>query len=77
MTFIGIGPGLIDDAQFKIGKQASTPEQIIIYQPNKGNLWYDQDGSDSVFAPVKFAKVDKGLDLSAQNFYGEGFGIAI
>ncbi len=45
VTFIGIGPGLIDDAQFKIGKQASTPEQIIIYQPNKGNLWYDQDGS--------------------------------
>ena len=74
-TFIGVGPGLIDDAQFKIGKQASTPEQIIIYQRGKGNVWYDQDGSGSTHDPVKFAKVDKGLDLTAQNFYGEGVGM--
>ena len=75
LTFVGIGLGLIDDAQFKVGKHASTPEQIIIYQRGKGNVWYDQDGSGSTHDPIKFAKVDKGLDLTAQNFYGEGYGI--
>ena len=37
--------------------------QIIIYQRSKGNVWYDQDGSGHGLRPVKFAKIDKGLDL--------------
>lgn len=75
--FVGVDPGFLEGAQFKIGKQASTPEQIIVYQRSKGNVWYDQDGSESVFAPVRFAKVDKGLDLGAGNFYAEDYGIMV
>lgn len=70
-TFEGVPFGFLADDQFKIGKQASTPEQIIVFQQNKGKVFYDQDGSGSTYAPVLFAKVDKGLDLSAQHFYGE------
>ena len=56
--------------QFKIGGKASTEDQIILYQKNKGNLWYDQDGSGTTYDPVKFAKVDKDLDLTAHHFIG-------
>jgi Ca2+-binding RTX toxin-like protein len=75
-TFVGVGPAALDDAQFKIGKKASTAEQIILFWKGKGRVLYDQDGSESVYQPVQFAKVEKGLDLDARNFYGEvgGFG---
>jgi Ca2+-binding RTX toxin-like protein len=74
-SFVGVGPGLLDDSQFKIGKQASTPEQIILHQRGKGNVFFDRDGSESVYEPVKFAKVAKGLDLDAHNFSGSDYSI--
>lgn len=70
-TFEGVPFGFLADEQFKVGKQASTPEQIIIHQKNKGKVFYDQDGSGDTYQPIQFAKVSKGLDLDAQNFYGE------
>lgn len=75
-TFAGVEFGFLSDDQFKIGKHASTPEQIILFQRGKGNIFFDVDGSESIYAPGKFAKVQKGLDLDAQNFYGEVGGIA-
>lgn len=75
-TFVGVGIGFLDDSQFKVGKQASTPEQIILYWKGKGRVLYDQDGSESVYQPVQFAKVGKGLDISAQHFYGDIGGLA-
>ena len=71
VTFVGVGQGALDDSQFRIGKQASTEDQIILYQRGKGNVWFDQDGSGAVYDPIKFAKIDKGLDLAAQNFFGD------
>lgn len=70
-TFEGVPFGFLADDQFKIGKQASTPEQIIVFQQNKGKVFYDQDGSGDTYAPIQFAKVDKGLDLTAQHYYGD------
>jgi Ca2+-binding RTX toxin-like protein len=70
-TFEGVPFGFLADDQFKIGKHASTAEQIIIFQKGKGKVFYDQDGSGDTYQAVQFAKVDKGLDLSAQHFYGE------
>lgn len=72
--FDAIGPGFLQDDQFRIGKNAKTPEQIIIYDQKTGNLYYDGDGSGDMLAQVKFAKVGKGLDISAGNFFGELFG---
>jgi hypothetical protein len=75
--FAGVEPGFLDDSQFKVGRKASTPEQIILFQRNKGNIWFDQDGSESTYAPVKFAKVDKGIDLGAGDFFGEDYGMVV
>jgi Ca2+-binding RTX toxin-like protein len=72
--FDAIGPGFLQDNQFRIGKQAKTAEQIIIYDRKTGNLYYDGDGSGDTLAQVQFAKVSKGLDISAGNFFGELFG---
>jgi Ca2+-binding RTX toxin-like protein len=71
VTFVGVELGALGDSQFKIGKQASTEDQIILYQRGKGNIWFDQDGSGDVYDPIKFAKIDKGLDLTAQNFFSD------
>jgi Ca2+-binding RTX toxin-like protein len=72
--FDAIGPGFLQDSQFHIGKNAQTEDQIIIYHRKSGNLYYDGDGSGTTLAAVNFAKVDKGLDISAGNFFGELFG---
>ncbi|MCB1501503.1 MAG: hypothetical protein KDK07_17255 [Bauldia sp.] len=73
-AFAGINAGFLDQDQFKIGNAASTEDQIVIYQRSKGNLWYDQDGSGSTYDPVKIAKLEKGLDLTAHNFLGDFIG---
>jgi len=71
--FDAIGPGFLTDDQFHVGKQAKTESQIIIYDKKSGALYYDGDGSGSE-AQIQFAKVGKGLDISAGNFFGELFG---
>src|SRR5690606_15036006 len=71
LAFEGVEQGFLQKSQFALGSSASTEDEIIIYQKGKGNLWYDQDGSGSTYDPVKFAKVDKGTELSHKDFYGE------
>jgi Ca2+-binding RTX toxin-like protein len=70
LGFPGVDEGFLHGDQFKVGGKASTEDQIILYQKNKGNLWYDQDGSGTTYDPVKIAKMDKGLDLTAHHFLG-------
>ncbi len=74
--FDAIGPGFLADDQFRVGKQAKTESQIIIYDKKTGKLYYDGDGSGPD-AQIQFAKVGKGLDISAGNFFGELFGHAV
>lgn len=71
--FAAIGPGYLTDEQFHVGKAAKTESQIIIYDKKSGALYYDGDGSGTE-AQIQFAKVGKGLDISAGNFFGELYG---
>jgi Ca2+-binding RTX toxin-like protein len=71
--FDAIGPGFLADDQFHVGKAAKTESQIIIYDKKSGALYYDGDGS-GIDAQIQFAKVGKGLDISAGNFFGELYG---
>jgi Ca2+-binding RTX toxin-like protein len=70
VTFAGIGPGFLDPSQLKIGKKAKTPDEVIVYTPKTGDTYFDPDGSGAA-AQVRFAKLPKGLDLKAKNFFGE------
>lgn len=36
---------------------ASSPSTRIVYNTNTGSLFYDQDGSGGVYAPIEFAKL--------------------
>jgi Ca2+-binding RTX toxin-like protein len=75
LTFDGVDQGFLRKTQFTLGSSASTEDEIIIYQKGKGNLWYDPDGSASTYDPVKFAKLEKGTELSHKDFYGEYSGL--
>jgi Ca2+-binding RTX toxin-like protein len=70
-NFTAIEQGFLAKSEFKIGGKASAEDQFIIYQKGKGNIWYDQDGSGTDYAAVKFAKVKAGTDLSHRDFYGD------
>ena len=54
--------------EFRIGSEAKTDDQHLIYNDKSGALYYDADGSD-VAAKVQIAELDKHLDLQARNFF--------
>ena len=60
-------PGVLKAKFFDTGKKADSGRDRILYQENKGWLRYDKDGKGGADA-VKFAKVDKNLDLSEEHF---------
>jgi Ca2+-binding RTX toxin-like protein len=48
---------------------ATTVDQLLIYNTTTGALYYDQDGSASVYAAVEFAVLQtKPVDVSAAQF---------
>lgn len=53
---------------FTIGKNAVGDNPQIIYQKNKGNLFYDPDGAGGA-DKVKFATVTKDKDITHDNFF--------
>ena len=70
-VFAKIGPAgdALKGKFFEVGKKADDKKDRIIYDKKSGNLWYDADGSKKGSDPVKIAKLDKGLDLSADDFF--------
>jgi Ca2+-binding RTX toxin-like protein len=64
----GLSIGSVSDAQFTIGTSATTSNQRFIYDDSTGGLFFDQDGSDTGFAQVKFAQLSTGLSLTNNNF---------
>jgi Ca2+-binding RTX toxin-like protein len=55
-------------SQFTIGTFTTTGDQRFIYDDSTGGLFFDQDGSDTGFAQVKFAQLSTGLSLTNNNF---------
>jgi Ca2+-binding RTX toxin-like protein len=58
--------GIFDNA-FTKGTAATSTSHRLIYNASTGELFYDADGVGGA-AQIKFAVLEKGLALSAQNF---------
>jgi Ca2+-binding RTX toxin-like protein len=67
-VFIGLSPGTLPAAAFRIGNQATTPAHRIIYVSGTGALFFDRDGSGSTYNQVRFATLDSGLALTNTRF---------
>jgi hypothetical protein len=60
--------GFLGDAYFRIGKQAKTPTEYILYDKKTGILSLDQDGSGGGFAPKQIGILPDHLKLKAKDF---------
>ncbi|MBN9022943.1 MAG: hypothetical protein J0H08_12795, partial [Rhizobiales bacterium] len=68
-VFKKLGPlGELRAEQFHVGKKAKGDEAQIVYQKNKGMLFYDKNGAKSG-GDTLFAKVDKGTALHHDDFF--------
>lgn len=67
-AFVGIGKvGDLLSAAFRIASKALDSSDRIIYDSNRGKLWYDADGSGKGSA-IEFARLDTGLKMTAADF---------
>jgi Ca2+-binding RTX toxin-like protein len=57
----------ITDAQFQLGAVAKTAACRFLYDSDRGGLFFDRDGKDATFDPVRLAVLPLGLDLTEKN----------
>jgi len=69
-VFGAIAPGPLSAAAFAANAAGTAQDGAdrIIYETDTGYLWYDRDGAGGA-APVKFAEITAGLDLTAADFF--------
>jgi serralysin len=68
--FQGLALGTLSNSQFQRGTtnfQAQDADDRILYDASTGNLYYDPDGNGAA-APILFAVVHEGLDITASDF---------
>ncbi|HET7714099.1 MAG TPA: hypothetical protein VFK86_00575 [Bauldia sp.] len=64
----GPPPGYLGSQYFHKGTVATTPEQLVIYDKQAGNIFIDLDGSGAQ-AQFLLATVKPGTKLQAEDFY--------
>ncbi|MCB1501682.1 MAG: hypothetical protein KDK07_18170 [Bauldia sp.] len=64
---IGNVGNFLSSKKFEEGKNATKSKTKILYDDNKGNLYYTKKGDEG--NKVKFAEVAKHTDLDAHDFY--------
>ena len=71
-VFIGLAVvgGVLAGSAFSasINGVATDSSDRIMYETDTGFLWYDQDGTGSLFARIKFADLDASLAMTASEF---------
>lgn len=66
-VFVGLAAGALDAQAFVIGKAAIDADDCIVYDKASGALLFDMDGVGGA-AAVRFATVDRGTSLAADDF---------
>ncbi|WP_275783616.1 calcium-binding protein [Pararhizobium gei] len=67
-VFAGLATGALEPEAFIKGRTALEADDRILYNKSSGHLLFDADGSGGV-AAVRFATIDRGLSLTASDFY--------
>ena len=63
----GLTEGVLDPSQFTIGVGAADKSDRLIYNSDKGYLFFDVDGTGEA-SPIQIANMSSGLDLTSDNF---------
>jgi Ca2+-binding RTX toxin-like protein len=71
VSFDELPPGILGKEYFHKGTEATTAEQVIIYDKATGRLFFDVDGT-GIEAQFQFAKVTPGTKLGAGDFMVDG-----
>ena len=66
-VFTGLAPGVLVDAQFRIGSTAQDADDRIVYDPTTGALFFDADGNGAG-AAIQFATLAAGTPLASADF---------
>lgn len=61
-------PGELKPKFFDLGKEANSAKDRLLYHEKSGWLRFDRDGDKSKHDPIKVAKLQKNLELSAEDF---------
>jgi len=67
-VFTGMSAGSLASGAFALGSAALQGDDRILYDRASGQVFFDQDGSGTGYAPVLFATVSTGLNLTAADF---------
>jgi Ca2+-binding RTX toxin-like protein len=67
-VFTAIAPGPLSADAFRLAGQTADTEDRIIYNASTGYLLYDADGSGTAATAIRFARLDAGLGVTADDF---------
>ena len=68
LAFQGLAVGSLPPGALGLGTSATQADDRIIYDKATGWLYFDQDGSGNIYAPIHFATVTAGVNLTAADF---------
>lgn len=60
--------GILGEQYFAIGSQATTPDQMLLYDPGSNTIFLDPDGSAGQYQPIPLFHVQAGAEIAASDF---------
>ncbi len=69
--FRGLEEGDLDPSRFVANNSGNAQDASdrVIYETDTGSLYYDRDGSGGQYQAIKFAVLDSGMNLTADDFF--------
>jgi Ca2+-binding RTX toxin-like protein len=68
LVFHGLAVGNLASGAFALSMSAAQADDRVIYDKATGFLYFDQDGSGIAYAPIHFATLGAGVNLTAADF---------
>ena len=68
LVFKGLATGALPTGAFALSTSTPQADDRIIYDKATGFVYFDQDGAGTAYAPIHFATVTAGVNLTATDF---------